>query len=162
MSESDRSDNGGMLWSQPRHSVAYREARAVLNAQQQRQNNLDDKALRTARLTTIVVGSIITAAKAFDIAVMEPLGYAGICLLVVSFGTALASFGMSSPILGPGSEGLRELVREGDVWERTFLAQLEAAVAINTSQLNRCSFLLLVSDGTLFAGVIASLSAVAL
>jgi hypothetical protein len=49
-----------------------------------------------------------------------------------------------------------------DVWERTFLAQLEAAVAINTSQLNRCSFLLLVSDGTLFVGVIASLSAVAL
>jgi hypothetical protein len=164
MSGSDGQSNSGgaQRWSRPQHAVAYTEARAVLNAQQQRRNNLDDKALRTARLTTIIVGSIITAAKAFDVAVMEPVGYIGIGLLVVSFGTALAAFGVASPILGPGASGLRELVEQGETWERMFLSQLETAISSNTDQLNRSSFLLFVSDVALFGGVIATLSAIAL
>ncbi|EMA56295.1 hypothetical protein [Halococcus thailandensis] len=163
MSGSQDQANGGgaQQWSRPQHAVAYQEARAVLNAQQQRKGNLDDKALRTARLTTVVVGAVITVAKAFDIVVVEPLGYIGIGLLVVSFGAALTAYGLSGPVLGPSAGGLRELV-EAERWERTFLFQLEAAIDVNTTRLGRSSFVLLISDITLFAGVIATLAAIAL
>lgn len=164
MSGSDGQSNSGgaQRWSRPQHAVAYTEARAVLNAQQQRKRNLDDKALRTARLTTVIVGAVITVAKAFDIVVIEPLGYIGIGLLIVSFGTALAAYSFSGPILGPSAGGLRELVEANEGWERTFLFQLEAAIDINTTRLGRSSFVLLISDVALFAGVIATLAAIAL
>jgi hypothetical protein len=149
-------------WSCPQHAVAYQEARAVLNSQQQRKANLDDKALRTARLTTVIIGAVITVVKAFDVAVVEPLGYIGIGLLIVSFGTALAAYSLSGPVLGPSAGGLRELMKAEEGWERMFLSQLESAIDTNSSRLGRSSFILLISDITLFTGVIATLAAIAL
>jgi hypothetical protein len=150
------------VWSRPQHAVAYQEARAVLNSQQQRKANLDDKALRTAQLTTVIVGALITVAKAFDIAVVGPVGSVGIVLLVISFGAALAAYSIPGPILGPGTSGLEELLKSDEQWEQVFLSQLDAAIDMNATWLDQSSSLLLVSDVTLFAGVIATLSAIAL
>ena len=70
MSNGDESRSANQQWSRPQHAVAYAEARAVLNSQQQRQANLDDKALRTARLTTIIVTALITVMEAFNVSVV--------------------------------------------------------------------------------------------
>lgn len=163
MSESDGQVNGGgaQQWSRPQHAVAYQEARAVLNAQQQRQANLDDKALRTARLTTIIVSALITVIEALGVSVVQPLGYIGIILLVISFGAGLAVYSVSAPILGPNADGLEELVTTDEGWEKMFLDQLEAAIAVNTDHLDQSSSLLLVSDVALFVGVIVTLAAIA-
>ena len=83
MTESNDSD--GERWSRPQHAVAYAEARAVLNAQQQRKNNLDDKALRTTRLATVIVGAVITALGTLGIDIRWSVGFVGIGLLIVSF-----------------------------------------------------------------------------
>jgi hypothetical protein len=163
MNGSDGQSNSGGVqrWSRPQHAVAYTEARAVLNAQQQRQANLDDKALRTARLTTIIVSALITVMEAFDVNVVQPLGYIGIVLLVVSFGAGLAVYTVSAPILGPNAEGLEELVATDEGWEEMFLSQLETAISVNTNHLDQSSSLLLVSDVALFVGVIVTLVAIA-
>lgn len=147
-------------WSRPQHATAYQEARAVLNSQQQRQANLNDKALRTARLTTIIVSALITVMEAFDVGVAQPLGYIGIVLLVLSFGAGLAVYSVSAPILGPNADGLKELVATGEGWEEMFLDQLETAIAVNTDHLDQSSSLLLVSDVALFVGVIVTLAAI--
>ena len=133
----------------------------MLNSQQQRQANLDDKALRTARLTTIIVSALITVMEAFDVSVVQPLGYIGIVLLVVSFGAGLAVYSVSAPILGPNAEGLEELVATDEGWEEMFLSQLETAISVNTDRLDQSSSLLLVSDVALFVGVIVTLAAIA-
>ena len=161
MSNGDESKNATQQWSRPQHAVAYQEARAVLNSQQQRQANLDDKALRTARLTTIIVTALITVMEAFDVSVVRPVGYIGIVLLVVSFGAGLAVYTISAPILGPNAEGLEELVGTDEGWEEMFLSQLETAIATNTDRLDRSASLLLVSDVALFVGVILTLAAIA-
>ncbi|GAA0448934.1 hypothetical protein MUK72_15165 (plasmid) [Halococcus dombrowskii] len=150
------------LWSRPQHAVAYQEARAVLNAQQQRQANLDDKALRTARLTTVIVSALITVIEAFNVSVVQPMGYIGIVLLVVSFGVGLAVYSVSAPILGPNADGVEELVETDEGWEEIFLSQLEAAISTNTDRLDRSSSLLLISDVSLFVGVILTLAAIAI
>lgn len=163
MSGADQPAGGvAQLWSRPQHAVAYQEARAVLQAQLQRKSNLDDKALRTTRLTTVIVGALITAVKAFDFAVAGPVGYFGIGLLLASFGTGLASYSVEGPTLGPGVGGLSQLLEMDEEWEREFLSEMETAITKNIGRLERSSLLLLVSDGTLFAGVIATLSAIAL
>ena len=161
MSNGDESRSATQQWSRPQHAVAYAEARAVLNSQQQRQANLDDKALRTARLTTIIVTALITVMEAFDVSVIQPVGYIGIVLLVVSFGAGLAVYTISAPILGPNAEGLEELVGTDEGWEEMFLSQLETAIATNTDRLDRSASLLLVSDVALFVGVILTLAAIA-
>ena len=161
MTNGDESRSATQQWSRPQHAVAYAEARAVLNSQQQRQANLDDKALRTARLTTIIVTALITVMEAFDVSVIQPVGYIGIVLLVVSFGAGLAVYTISAPILGPNAEGLEELVGTDEGWEEMFLSQLETAIATNTDRLDRSASLLLVSDVALFVGVILTLAAIA-
>jgi hypothetical protein len=163
MSKSDRSDNDGAVWSQPRYSVAYREARAVLNAQQQRKANLDDKALRTTRLTTVVIGALITALQAFDLGVVEPAGFLGVGLMVVSFGTAIIVYSFEGPYLGPGGEDLADLVAMNDEdWERQFLSQMGKWIDTNRTRLSRMSLWLLAGDVALFVGVLALLYAILL
>lgn len=159
--DSQRSDSTEQ-WSRPQYAIAYMEARAVLNSQQQRQTNLDDKALRTARLTTVIVGALITVIEAFNVSVAQLLGYIGIALLVVSFGAGLVVYSVSAPILGPNADGLEELVEADDNWERMFLSKLEAAISTNTDHLDQNSFLLLISNVALFVGVILALAAIAI
>ena len=162
MSEPDKS--GGVeaqVWSRPQHAVAYREARAVLNAQQQRKTNLDDKALRTTRLTTVVVGALITAIEAFNLAVVEPAGVLGIGLLVVSFGAAILVYSFQGPYLGPGEDDLAELVAMTDEdWEQQFISQMGEWIDMNRDRLSRSSVWLIAGDVALFAGVLATLYAI--
>jgi hypothetical protein len=157
------------LWSRPQHAVAYQEARAVLNAQQQRKNNLDDKALRTTRLITVIVGAVITAVKALNVTVNGVGGVVGIALLVVAFGGSLVVYSFSSPILGPGDNDLRRLVwmeetawMETEKWEQNFILQMGAWIRTNKQRLNRSAILLFVSDITLFGGVGALVLAIGL
>lgn len=159
--DDQRTGSTAQLWSRPQHAVAYQEARAVLNSQQQRQANLDDKALRTARLTTVIVTALITVIEAFGVTVSQPVGYIGIVFLVVSFGAGLAVYVVSEPILGPNADGLEELVEADEEWERLFLSKLEAAIETNTDRLDRSSSLLLISNVALFVGIILALAAIA-
>lgn len=161
MSESEQSSGVAQLWSRTQHAVAYQEARAVLTAQQKRKSNLDNKALRTAKLTTVIVGAFITAVKAFGLTVAGVAGYFGVGLLIVAFVTSLAAYSVEGPILGPNTNELRHLVKTTDEdWEKTFLNLMGEWMQKNTYRLDRSSMLLLISDIALIGGVIASLSAV--
>lgn len=151
------------VWSEPQHAIAYREARAVLNAQQQRKNNLDDKALRTTRLATVVVGALITALETLSIDIVGVAGVVGVGLLTISFGAGLATYSGSGPSLGPSGGDLRRLVRGKDEeWEQQFLEQMSGWIELGASRLDRSAVLLIVSETTLFAGVLVTLFAILL
>jgi hypothetical protein len=161
MTESGQAAGVGQLWSQPQHAVAYQEARAVLNAQQQRKSNLEDKALRTTRLTTIVVGALITVVKAFSLTVAGVASYFGVGFLVAAFVTSLAAYSVEGPTLGPNTDELRHLVKTNtEDWEKNFLSLMGKWMRENTRRIERSSVLLLVSDIALIGGVVTSLSAV--
>lgn len=162
MSGADQPAGGvAQLWSRQQYAVAYQEARAVLQAQQQRKSNLDSKAVRTTRLTAVVVGALITAVNVFGITIVQPMGIVGIGLLVISFGTGLAAYGIAGPSLGPGPSDLRQLLRMNDEqWEQRFLTQMSRWVELGASRLDQSALLLAASEITLFAGIVATLSAI--
>ena len=161
MTESN--DLGGERWSRPQHAVAYAEARAVLNAQQQRTNNLDDKSLRTTRLATVIVGAIITALGTLGIDIRWSVGFVGVGLLIVSFGTGLATYSGFGPSLGPGGSDLHRLLDMTDEgWERDFLVKMGEWIEIGGIRLDRGAVLLIVSETTLFVGVLVTVVAILL
>lgn len=108
-----------------------------------------------------MVGALVTAVNAFGFDVIEPAGMVGVGLLLLSFGTGLAAYSGSGPSLGPGASDLRQLVRMNvEEWEQLFLAQMSKWMALGSTRLVRSSTLLIVSEITLFLGVIAALSAI--
>ena len=134
MSNGDES-GGGQRWSRPQHAVAYQEARTVLNAQQ-RKNNLDDKALRTTRLATVAVGALITALGTLDIDITWSVGIVGIGLLIISFGSGLATYSGFGPSLGPGASDLQRLLEMNDEdWKRQFLSQMGKWIRLGATRL---------------------------
>lgn len=160
MSAPEQAVGGMETWSKPQHMIAYKEARVVMNAQQQRKNNLDTKALRTTALTTTIVGTLVTAVKAFGIGVAQPAGFLGGALLVVAFGLGIAAYSYRTPVLGPSANDLVRLVELSDEdWEQAFISQLGYWIEVNTERLDRNALLLLVSEVALFAGVLVTLSA---
>lgn len=50
-------------WPAARKAIAYSEARRVLDAQRETLGDIDDKALRTVRVTTVVFGVFVATAR---------------------------------------------------------------------------------------------------
>jgi hypothetical protein len=48
-------------WDNQRLETTYMEARSVLEAQQQTVSDIDDKAMRTVRITIVLIGILISA-----------------------------------------------------------------------------------------------------
>ena len=48
-------------WTEYREEVTYQEARTVIDHQIATLSDIDDKALRTVRLTVVLVGALATA-----------------------------------------------------------------------------------------------------
>lgn len=97
-------------WSSKRLEVAYQEARNVLDAQQTRLQNTDDKALRTTRLTIIALGVLVSLVEAFNLTVSGPLAVLGALFLFGSFAAGIATYNISDPNLGLSSASLEQLI----------------------------------------------------
>ena len=104
--------NSTFEWSSNRLAVTYQEARTVLNAQQTRKQNTDDKALRTVRLTTIIVGVLISLIDALDLTVSATIATTGGVFLVVAFAAGIATYNATNLYLGPNQEYIEALVAD--------------------------------------------------
>lgn len=140
-------------WSRPQNVIAYREARAMLDAQQTRKQHFDDAALRTSRLTTVVVGVFASLVVGIDPMVRPVLAGAGGVALLGAFGTSLAAHNFAQLYLGPGEEYLGEFLDLPDSdWEQDLLGAMGEWVDGNEQTLKTTSELLVVAEALLFAG----------
>ncbi|WP_273837249.1 hypothetical protein [Halococcus sp. PRR34] len=174
-SETMSGPGGPNTWSSTPVSVAYQEARTVLNAQQQRKQHLDDKALRTAQLATVVATATISLVGGLDVTIRPEFGIVGGILLMGGFGAAIASYTTSTLFLGPNEAYLSKLVlggfvdkgvidgrAEADSWETALTLVMGEWVSRNHQILAVGKRRLIVGESALFAGLVCLMTGVVL
>jgi uncharacterized membrane protein len=97
----------GPTWSSKRLEIAYQEARAVLEAQQATAADIDQKTMRTVRLTAVIVGLVLSVAQlgAVD---FDPLAATiAVGVLIVSLIVGVLNYSASSSFSGFNSSRSR-------------------------------------------------------
>lgn len=90
--------------------LSHQEARTVLDHQIQIQNDIDDKALRTVRITALIAGLLISAGSLSE----DPTQFLrastllGAGLLFGSLVAGVVTYTAASPTLGPGSRYFKD------------------------------------------------------
>ena|GEM_PF-1249840 len=132
-------------WRNNRERITYEEARRVLEAQESDISDMDDKALRTVRVTALLLGAGAAAARVIG---TEQLNTIVTVLSVLSFLLSLA-FGAvvydeSNEVIGPTSQYIERLRRDGTSahWEQDLLAQFDGWIESNQEVVEYNEYLL--------------------
>lgn len=139
-----------------RHEVTYREARAVLEAQRETLSAVDTKAVRTVRITVVLIGALVSAwridSQLFDSVAVAIAGLA----LVVSVATGLFTYNESDLYLGPNEKYIKQLA-DGDFdetgWRNDLLYSFGNWIEDNEREIHVCSRLLFASQTSLLCGI---------
>jgi len=146
----------GPTWSAKRFEIAYEEACAVLEAQQATASDIDQKTMRTARLTAIIVGLVLSVAqlRAVD---FDPLSATiAVGTLIVSLIIGILNYSASDPIAGPNASYLSRFVGNEfleTTWERHFLTEAGTWISENEEEIARNGDDLLVQRVLLILGI---------
>lgn len=89
--------------------TTYREARAVLEAQQTTLADVDEKAMRTVRTTVLLIGAIASAVKVARSEFHAGLATLGSVFLFGSLALGLATYDETDPYLGPNQRYIDQL-----------------------------------------------------
>ncbi|WP_058366797.1 hypothetical protein [Haloparvum sedimenti] len=100
---------GSDEWESERREVAHSEARAVIEAQNATLVDIDDKALRTVRLNTVLVGVLIAGVEYAPDAFNSVALYGAFGGLVLSTLTGIATYDESNLYLGPEGDYIENL-----------------------------------------------------
>lgn len=96
-------------WGNDRRQITYEEARTVINAQNDTMTDIDNKAMRTVRLTIVIIGLLISAVQfapgTFDERLM---GY-GVGILATSGIVGIITYNESNLFVGPDGEYVEQL-----------------------------------------------------
>src|SRR5699024_1534123 len=87
-------------WSSKRRQIAYQETRAALNAQQTALTQIDNKAVENVRITTILLGVFVSAARLSGFSFEPITGIIGGVALAVSLGSGIFTYNETDPYLG--------------------------------------------------------------
>jgi hypothetical protein len=151
-------------WSSKRHEVVYRELRSVLESQQSTMTDIDNKAMRTVRITAVLVGVVVPAAGLAAVTFQPILAFLGIVALVLSTVTGAFTYGESDLILGPNSEYAVSLAmgESADVdWELDLLVELASWTEQNASDIEYNGRLLFYTQALFVVGIVLLTAAVA-
>ncbi|WP_313693803.1 hypothetical protein [Halorarum halobium] len=109
------SDDPELAWPERREAVTYREVREVLNSQRRIVSDIDEKAMRTVRLTALLVGAVLTAWNVSDGSLFHrELLVVGGGALFVSIVAGLITYSESRDlVLGPTGTYVEQLIRNG-------------------------------------------------
>lgn len=146
----------GREWTDKRVEVAYREARAILDAQRETLADIDEKALRTVRITVLFLGVLVSVVN-LEPGVLAPVPTAvggGFLVLSIAFGTMMHE--ESDVYLGAGENYISRMAdEEFDDWERHLVTTYGGFVANNAAEIDVNARFLFVQQATLVAGVIS-------
>jgi hypothetical protein len=147
-------------WSTKNREVVYEQGKRVLDAQKEDINQLDDKALRTVRITALIIGVGATGLRVIEpetgpYSINETTAVLGLSFLFLSLCLGILTYTESSEIIGPTAEYLDSMRdgRRGTEWEIDFLIQLPGWVSRNQERVERNALLFSFCQLTLILGV---------
>jgi hypothetical protein len=160
MSEEPNSPRRG--WSSKRREIVYRELRDVLDSQQSVMDDIDDKALRTVRITAILLGVVVPAAGLAAVTFQPLLAAVGVFALVLSAITGALTYGESDLVVGPSGEYAVSLASGEDAdWELDFLVELASWTESNAADIASNGRLLFYTQVLFVVGIVALTASVA-
>ncbi|WP_135824796.1 hypothetical protein [Halorussus ruber] len=148
-----------------RREVTYDEARAVLEAQRETLADMDTKAVRTVRITVLLVGALLSAWR-IEAGLFDPVfASMGSLALVGSLVAGTFTYSESDIYLGPNEEYVTRLA-DGDFddenWKENLLYNFGGWIAENGSEIRLNGYLLLTTQVLLVVGIVCTALAVAL
>lgn len=145
-------------WSTLRERTVFEESKRVMEAQKADIDDLDDKALRTVRISAVLVTVGATGIEIIgleginvDLAIVSTVSF----ILTLVFGVIV--YNESDELVGPKSEYLRKM-RENSMtedWDEDFLYQMEHWIDENQSIVEFNGYLLIICQ-TFFVFAVAA------
>lgn len=140
--------------------IQREEAKDVLDQQNEKLRDIDDKALRTVRITVLLLGVLLSFLKLFGgrVSAINAYTILGSWLLVSSVVSGVLTYSVSGPYFGPGSEYVDRVLHHTPTksdWEATLLRGY-ADWMEDMKKLNGANAkLLLLTQALLIAGVVS-------
>ena len=158
MPDDDSGDDGsdGPNWSTKNRQVTYEQGNRVLEAQKDDINDIDDKALRTVRITALIIGVAVTGLQAAKtLTVNDTTAAIGLGSLFLSLTFGVLTYSESAEIVGPTADYLNRMRdgRRGTDWEMDLLIQLPGWISRNQEKVERNARLFTFCQLTLLIGV---------
>jgi len=146
-------------WAERRQEVTYQEARTVIDHQIATLSDIDDKALRTVRLTVVLVGVLATAIELDIVRGLhdEFLLFGGV-MLFSSVVVGMLTYSESSLFLGPNKSYINTLAAndfDNGAWDEDLLATMGEWIEENGNIIQVNGILLSVTEGLLLIGLAA-------
>lgn len=151
-------------WADARLETTYENARAVLEAQREAVSEIDEKAMGTVRITTILLGVLASTFRIPAVGLDPAWAAFGIASLTCSLVLGVLTYGDSELYLGPNREYVRQLAREkfDDVpWHRDLLDSYAYWIAENRTAVNSDARTLLYTQSFLVLGIVATIGGLA-
>lgn len=121
-------------WSTHRERITYEEGRHVLEAQKSDIDDIDDKALRTVRITAVLLGVGATGVRVIGTErINESVAVLSLASFILSLIFGVFVYNESNEVIGPKASYLGKL-RENDMsapWETDLLVQFEGWIRDN-------------------------------
>lgn len=147
----------GSGWSETRREIAYAEARQLIDTQHQTISEIDEKAMRTVRLTAVLIGLMIAALQVDAAAIhREFLGIAGL-FFILSVIAGIGTYDESNLYDGLDGVYIEMLADDGGVadWESDLICTYAGMVTENNDLISRNARLLRVANVLFIAGVVS-------
>ena len=145
-------------WSNKRLEIAYQEARAVLETQQSTVNDTDNKALRTTRLTILLIAAVISATTNNLVSLNPAWAIIGGALFVLSLLVGLLTYDDTALFVGPNRAYIARLARDDFTetsWEYDLVTTFGDWINENQSAVDRNSQLLALTQALFFLGIVS-------
>lgn len=151
------SGSGPGQWSNDRIRAAYDESRSVIEAQNDTMADIDDKAMRTVRLTALIIGILVTAGQVDPSLFHQEL-------LRVSFGSfvlaailGITTYDESDLYVGSEGEYLETFAdnsKAGSDWDKDWVEIYAGMISENYDDLQHNARLLKYTQASLISGII--------
>lgn len=149
---------GGGSWNNDRLKTTYEEARVVIDHQRDVINDIDNKAMYNVRLTIVLVGIVVAAARIEGPGLFNPvLLWLGISCLVGVIVGGVYTYDESNLFLGPNSEYIDQLLDDNfqsTSWDEDLVGSFSGWVESNFDDIRWNSKLLYYTNLLLAAGVV--------
>jgi hypothetical protein len=145
-------------WADTRLETTYENARSVLEAQRETVSDIDEKAMRTVRLTVLLGGGFASAYGITGISLDGFWALLGSTFLVASLVSGVLTYEETSLYLGPDEAYLGQLVSDDfrEVpWHRDLIETYAAWIGENRTQVRSNARYLFVTQSFLACGVVA-------
>lgn len=150
-------------WPNDRVETTYREARSVVEAQNDTMADIDSKAMQTVRFNTVLIGLLLAATNAASPSIFEPTSFGvAIVALTGSVILGLVTYNESDLFVGPGGEYIEELVagETEDPWYEDLVDAFAGMISENSGEIDRNSWLLTATQGMLMLGIVAAVASI--